>query len=125
MKIAVEGQIIDTDNIYSISDKVLENNNNYYFNIVSFNDNELEVSIKQLEKNESSEKFETLRVSYLQIKETDMSETEKKRIWEEVSEVYKQIPIENKNKLEKMRQDIVNLWSDNQAKIPTFDIKKY
>lgn len=31
----------------------------------------------------------------------------------------------NLSKIEKMRQDIVNIWLENQSKIPNFDIKKY
>ena len=46
MKIVVEGTIIDTENIYCITDVVLVDNR-YSFDIVSFNDNTLTVFLKR------------------------------------------------------------------------------
>lgn len=111
MKIAIEGKIVDTDNIYSISNKILSGSSpetykpDFYFEIESFNDNIIRVSIETydgIEYGHKSLSSSEERNNYL----ISLSES-------------------NKNKIEKMRQDIVNIWSENQSKIPTFDIKKY
>jgi hypothetical protein len=125
MKIVVEGQIIDTENIYRISDEVLEGDNVYYFDIVSFNEMTLEVSVKKYQNNKISDEFEIQRLSYLEIKETNISDEEKRLCWKKAEEIHNQIPIENKNSLEKMRQDIVKIWSENQSVIPKFKVENY
>lgn len=118
MKIAVQGQIIDTDNIYLIGEVVKEHNA-FVFTIESFNDNFLEVSVATYAKNSKSAEWNELRSITPIAEETD----------EQSKYMYKlmsfDVPEENKDRLEKMRQDIVNIWSSNQSVIPTFDIKKY
>lgn len=110
MKIAVQGKLIDTENIYSISDSIMNGTNtetyqpDYFFEIESFDDNIIRVSIDRHANIDYTIKFSS-----------DL----------ERSKYISDTIISNGEKLEKMRQDIVNLWSDNQAKIPTFDIKKY
>lgn len=119
MKIAVQGQIIDTDTIYSISEEVYENNNNYFFDIICFNDHAIEVSIhtKDRTNNKAHNELTLLRQT------AGTNATDEQMVM--YNTLLKKIPIENKNKIEKMRQDIVNIWSNNQSVIPTFDIKKY
>lgn len=112
MKIVIDGQIIDTENIYSISSEILSGNISgsykpeFYFEIESFNDKIIYVSIQQHNgidfKHANTLPSSDDRNNYLN-----------------------SIINSNKNKIEKMRQDIVNIWSNNQSNIPSFDIEKY
>lgn len=126
MKIAVQGKIIDTDNIYSISE-IIEGHNYKYFEIESFNDKFLKVSIKNWEENKLTEKFEDLRKNYLSLKETKINAGQELNPddWKEIQEFHNEIPKENERRLENMRQDIIKIWSENQSKIPTFNTKNY
>lgn len=123
MKIAVQGQIVDTDTIYSISEKVYENNNNYFFDIICFNDHTIEVAIHTNDRNnnEAHDEFYRLLESFGDKNRKDYTEEQNTAL----DTAHRNVKIVNKNKIEKMRLDIVNIWSSNQSAIPTFDIKKY
>lgn len=120
MKIAVENKIIDTEKIYSVSDEILEHYNNgyeYYFVVTSFNDHKIKVSLNKNEPNKISEELEKLREIY----GSNPSDEQ----WEKMKELRIQISTENKNRLERMRQDIIKIWSENQLSIPNFNTKNY
>lgn len=113
MKIAVQGNIIDTENIYCIGEikKTFSDEkgaNVFKFLIESFNDKTIEVSIIRQEG--LKELFDS--EGYPDTREERLEKT---------------FAVEdaNKAKLEKMRQAIIDIWSQNQSKIPTFDIKNF
>jgi len=118
MKIAVEGKIIDTDNIYLINE-VVEDHNTFVFTIESFNDIFLEISVAKYDKNSKSAEWDNLRSITTVLKET------KEQTDYMIKLISVDVPEENKARLEKMRQDIYNIWSSNQSELPSFDIKKY
>lgn len=111
MKIAVQRQIIDTDNIYSISE-ILEDTYDkvHYFIIESFNEKIINVSIK-FDFRTKEEVAENPNLAKLSNEDYKTFRTN--------------LRTHNKNKLEKMRQDIVKIWSENQSSIPNFNIKNY
>jgi hypothetical protein len=117
MKIAVEGKIIDTEKIYSVSDEILDQHNEYYFVITSFNGHEIEVGIKMLAPNKVSNEYEKL----CEFCNSNLSDEQ----WKKIKELHVQIHEENKNKLERMRLDIVKIWSENQSLIPKFKVENY
>lgn len=119
MKIAINGQIVDTDLIFSVSEEIYEDGNEYCFDVNFFDERSITVSIykRNMSNSDSCDKFNILR------NRNDQNFSEEERIT--MKNLWDQISIENKTKIEKMRQDIVNIWSENQSKIPTFDIKKY
>ena len=99
MKIAINGDVIDTKDIYKIT-KVQENENEWgkVFYIQFFNKNEIELAI-----------------AYTQF---DYSTTS-------TQEEANSILIEHKNvvkKIEDFRQSIIDIWSDNQSDIPQFNL---
>jgi hypothetical protein len=125
MKIAIQGSIIETDNIYCIG-KIVENNddrNKFLFEIESFNDNNLEVSIDMYEENKISIKCEEHRAKYFN--EIIKTEERKKEMYNEIQNLQIEHRLENKARLERMRQDIYKIWSENQPKLPMFDTKNY
>lgn len=117
MKIVVQGKLIDTDNIYCIHE-IYVDHNGFSFNIESFNDKYLEVSIAMYDENNKSIEFEKLRNN---INIEDRTEDDKKHM----NSLRLEIPIENKNRLEKLRQDVLNIWSNNQSNVPSFNTKNY
>ena len=121
MKIAVQGKIIDTENIYYITESSNfysdeKKKNVFGFEIVSFNDNRIEVSQSPIEGF-----YEILRDKGFPEKDFPIDEN----LREEKSKIYNEVIAKNKEKIERMRIDIVNIWSQNQSKIPNFDIKNY
>lgn len=122
MKIAINGQIVDTDTIFSVSEKIYENQNEYCFDVNFFDEKSITVSIykRNMSGNKAHNMYmfvhEKINKPFLELSEKEQNI----RVF-----LWNAIPTENKNKIEKMRQDIVKIWSENQSKIPTFDIKKY
>jgi hypothetical protein len=102
MKIAINGDIIDTKDIYKIT-KVQENENEWgkVFYIQFFNKNEIEVAIAYTQFD-----YNTMKAS--------------------TQEEANSILIEHKNvtvkKIEDFRQSIIDIWSDNQSDIPQFNL---
>lgn len=102
MKIAINGDVIDTKDIYKIT-KVQENENEWgkVFYIQLFNKIEIEVAIAYTQFDYSTMKAST-------------------------QEEANSILIEHKNvtikKIEDFRQSIIDIWSDNQSDIPQFNL---
>lgn len=124
MKIAIQNKVIDTNDIYCIHEidipygsseswksmkfkelpediqKALVNGSNTInFDIEFFNNKELTVSL---------EKF---------------SQVENNKLGE--GETLYDVFLRNIERLEKMRNDIIKIWSDNQSNIPTFNLNNY
>lgn len=100
MKIAVNGDIIDTKDIYKIS-KIQENDDVYgkVFYIQLFNKIEIEVAITYPDYNGKTP-------SSQQEADTLLAEHRQKTI----------------DKIEAFRQSIITVWSDNQSDIPQFNL---
>lgn len=113
MKIAVEGTIIDTENIYCITDVVLVDNR-YSFDIESFNDKTLTVFLKRDLETKTNRKLDN----------TDDQGVELKRNYDAYVKHMKLMEIKNKEAIEKMREGIYKIWSDDQSKLPKFDLEK-
>ena len=105
MKIAVNGQYIDTKNIYKISE-IKEYEDYLYFEIESFNKELVEVKIK------------TRNMQNIELpKENFNYEKSEKSIY-----IFAEI---NKMRLESMRQEIVKIWAENQPNIPMINLESY
>lgn len=102
MKIAINGDVIDTKDIYKIT-KVQENENEWgkVFYIQLFNKIEIEVAIGYTKFD-----YDTMKAS--------------------TQEEANAIVIEHKSatvkKIEDFRQSIIDIWSDNQSDIPQFNL---
>ena len=105
MKIAVNGNYIETKDIYQISEieEYRMERNVYFFNIISFNQNTLTVEIdKNGQRNIiRPPEFEN---------------------WKKLAP---KIPEINKMRLELMRQEIIKIWSENQPTIPMINLTSY
>ena len=127
MKIVVQRQTIDTDNIYSVSevyknDKYIIPGEYFYasvycFDIESFNDKVLTVniSINDDVDNEQDKIIEQISVPGISVE----------ALLEESKKVKAELILKNKKRIEKMRSEIIKIWSENQSEIPMFDIKNY
>jgi len=104
MKIAVNGQYIDTKNIYKISE-IKEYEDYLYFEIESFNKELVEVKIK------------TRNMQNIELPKENFNEKSEKSIY-----IFAEI---NKMRLESMRQEIVKIWAENQPNIPMINLESY
>jgi len=112
MKISVNDEIIDTEDIYKIG-KVEGNNtwtyindghthSGFYFTIFLYNKKSIEIYLDGddvFQKNENENGWWFNKSTYLE-------KLEKVR-----------------EKIENFREEIINIWSNNQRNIPTFNIK--
>lgn len=123
MKIAINGEIIDTENIYKI-DKIYEYGSEYSdmfdslgFNIDLFNDKTIEVTV-------------TLPIYFYGYGESiSRKELGNKQdtgiIMEDATmEDFRKMPeyIEALTKISNLRDEIIKIWSNNQGTIPQFNI---
>lgn len=110
MKIAVQGTFIDTESIYSIGEIYTDyyENEVYCFDIHHFGGENKTVHIKKY----NAEK----QMEYHQCSIDEVS----KRI-----ELRELILSTNKDRLEKMRLDIVDIWKANQSTVPSFNVENY
>jgi hypothetical protein len=120
MKIVIQGKIIDTENIYCIGEIVEDEINSLFlFSIKSLNGHKLKVHIDKYDKNCKTVEWDELRKNTPDLEQPN----------EQIEYLYNLmrygVPEENKSRLEKMRLDIYNIWSENQSKLPNFEIKNY
>lgn len=124
MKIAVQNQLIDTDNIYLIGE-IIENEKEFKFVIESFNGKNLTISIPNSIDIKPSKKV----TEYEHLKNIIKEEDRSTEINDILTTLWKEIELENKSdnkvKLEKLRQDVAKVWYDNQSNVPTFNINNY
>lgn len=128
MKIAVQGTFIDTESIYSIGEIYKDYNDDrqpiYCFDILHFGGETKTVSIRQLnvKKDREFAQFKLER-SKLRVVENETKYTEEDKI--EFKKLYDITYSVNKDSLEKMRLDIVKIWSENQTTVPSFNVENY
>jgi hypothetical protein len=116
MKIVVQRQTIDTENIYRIGE-ICKGGSYYCFDIESFGDKVLTVSISFID--DFNGELEKLAA------QVGMPGVSTKDLVEEGKRVKAELPLKNKESIERMRDEIIKIWSDNQSKIPVFDITNY
>lgn len=93
MKVSVLGNIIDTEDIYMIT-KVMEDLNNYSFEIKFFNHKEFTVS-----------------TYYHNVYDSSKNSKENNEL--------------KKEKVSKLRDELIKLWSNNQSDILKLEFTKY
>ena len=124
MKIAINGEIIDTENIYKIDNKVIEMYNglsitNLGFTITYFNNHQLKIKLS-LPIHMDSDK-----TIVKPIYEGDVLETVEIIKREATLKDFRQMSeyIEIYNKVEGFRKSIVEIWANNQSTIPQFNLE--
>ena len=121
MKIAVQGTFIDTESFYSIGEIYTDHYENevYCFDIHHFGGENKTVHIKKYNAEKEMEYQEF--ISSLGKKFDERTDDEKSKS----TELRELILSTNKDRLEKMRLDIVDIWKANQSTVPSFNIEKY
>ena len=99
MKIIIQGSVVDTCNIQFIHEIIENGIGNIEFTIVFLNNSIFIVSIPRFE-------------------ETSMNKLGK-------GEIFNDVLLRNIKRLENMRTDIINIWSDNQSTLPSFNTQNY
>ncbi len=107
MIIAINGQLVNTKNIYLISEIKFSQEGNYYFKIYFFNDKKLNIYF-----------------SYTNLPERNIIVDGKKQYYHQF---YKQSWIDEHypellEKITEFRNQIVKVWSENQSEIPQFNL---
>ena len=118
MKIVVKNQIVDTDNISSVFEIKVDEMGRFAFDVLFFNDRVISVMIERITGQQRME----IRDKLIEKRKDDRNVGLAEVLY---SELEKEALLENKAKLEKMRQDIIKIWSDNQTKIPVFKVENY
>lgn len=122
MKIAINGDIIDTELIYEITDvRVYINtfsvyfNGEIYFNINLFNNNLKQIKINVETYYSSKEKFMDFKEINKEFAMLSMNERED---FVKNTHAFKTALI----KIENFRKEIVDIWSNHQSHIPQFNL---
>jgi hypothetical protein len=112
MKISINGNIIETEDIYRISEITSKDKDHIsnFFTIYMFNNQILQVS------NYSGCYIDN---NYISINNENTHNT---RDITKLKELFEKLNKECLNKIIKTRQDIVDIWSNNQSNIPKFEL---
>jgi hypothetical protein len=128
MKIAINGDIMDTKDFYSIT-KIFILEDCQYFKIISFNKNEYIVKYifnTVVWNHYDNKKSKHGHIVYLcKDKKILKFFDEKETNSDKKAESFRLNTSHYKNEIEKfkkIRQSIVNIWSNNQSKIPQFNL---
>ena len=121
MKIAVQGTFIDTESIYSIGEIYTDHYENevYCFDIHHFGGENKTVHIKKYNAEKEMEYQQFCCDSNKKLDECSIDEVSKR------IELRELILSTNKDRLEKMRLDIVDIWKANQSTVPSFNVENY
>ena len=119
MKISIQGNLIDTDNIYRIGDIKKECSNMFSFEIESFNEKTKEIGTTAYPLYQSLLKFLNTQAENSNVPLHSLLTPQKKaELWNKSLE-------ETEKEISEMRENIIKIWSDNQSNIPTFKFKNY
>jgi len=122
MKIVVQDEFIDTESIYRIGkiySRGYGNYNQYCFDIEHYDHTCKTVMIDNINIEKQMEFNAFVKDLGKKYDEYSIDETSKKL------KLHGDIFLVNKERLEKMRLDIVKIWSENQSTIPKFEIENY
>jgi len=119
MKIAINGEIIDTENIYKIT-KISNLNIKEYINIIRINKSHFEIYFNIMLNNNFSDKKIIVKLKSKQLEFKYMEDSEINTLVKELEEWQ----TNTLDKISNFREKIIKAWSDNQSTIPQFNIEK-